>query len=891
MIRFGTAMNDEVRLLFHELAELSPEEREQVLAQRHIEPEVRAEVESLLNHDSPTAQDFSACIAGAAGEMLLSAAGSDFGHCGPYRLVRLLGRGGMGAVYLGERNDGEIQQKVAVKLLGAESDRRGWRERFLKERQLLASLNHPSIVHVMDAGHTDDGRPFLIMEYVEGTPIDVYASRIPVRDRLMLILRVCEGLSHAHGRLIIHRDLKPTNILVDGAGQPKLLDFGIARLLAETAEATQTAERLFTPNYASPEQLRGEVQTTATDIYSLGAVLYKLLTGRSPHESDTHASQAIDVITGKKEIPPASRLNPDVSNDLDYIVRKALRTDPAERYASVEAFANDIHAFLESRPVEARAGNTWYRTRKYLRRYWVAVAAASLIVASLSTGLYVANRGRVIAEQRFRQLRQLSTKVFDLDKAIRTLPGSIQARQRLVAASLEYLEGFASRAPGDPDLALEIGEGYWRVARIQGVPVEPNLGEYAHADASLKKADELIGMVLAARPRDRTALLRSAAIAQDRMILAQEEHRNEDAQAYARQATEHTDTFLRLGGASDSEREEAAGTYGNVGLAYVNMHLYAQAIPCARRSVELTQPIPSARYRVGQSLSLLANALRYQGDLPAALQTIREARKVAEEAVYPDETVRRMFTMFGILMREGLILGEDGGVSFGRVSEAIEPLQKALDMVEEVARKDRDDATSRSRVGNAALPLGNILRHKDPQRALAVYDLAVRRLSEIRNSVGARRDQAMVLANSAYALRSLHRASEAEQRIQAASAILKETKDDPAEHVAFDSPAFIVLRSAADHDAEQGRLQRAVERYEQLHDKVSASKANAFNDLRDAPRLSRLYEALAQLYRRTGDTVRAESFKALRLELWRQWDRTLPNNAFVQRQLQAANLP
>jgi serine/threonine-protein kinase len=266
------------------------------------------------------------------------------------------------------RQDGELQQTVAIKLLNAGEHRPAWRDRFLKERQLLASLNYPSIVHVLDAGHTTDGRPYLVMEYVEGVSIDVHAATLDLRERLLLFLSVCEGVSHAHRRLIIHRDLKPSNILVDATGQPKLLDFGIARILDDAGDATRTVERLLTPNYASPEQLRGASQTTATDVYSLGAVLYKILTGRSPHQSDTHTSQVVDVIAGAKEIPAPSRLNPKLPADLDYILRKALRMEPEERYASVDAFANDIRALLESRPVEARSGDTWYRTRKFLRR-------------------------------------------------------------------------------------------------------------------------------------------------------------------------------------------------------------------------------------------------------------------------------------------------------------------------------------------------------------------------------------------------------------------------------------------------------------------------------------------------------------------------------------------
>src|SRR5690242_15376107 len=356
-------MDEDVCSLFHELADLSPEDRTRIFQERRIDSAVRAEVESLLGFDSTNNPYLTNCISAAAEQALGLPVDRNMELCGPYRLVRLLGSGGMGAVYLGERTDGEIQQKVAIKFLGAGNYRDFWHDRFLRERQLLASLNHPSIVKVLDAGHTQDGRPYLVMEYVEGIAIDVYAASMAVREQLELFLRVCAGVSHAHRHLIIHRDLKPSNILVDGAGQPKLLDFGIAKLLDESGDQTQTVERLLTPSYASPEQLRGDPQTTATDVYSLGAVLYKLLTGRSPHESITGKPESIATLLGTRVIPPASSLHPGLPSDLDYIVRKALRMEPEERYASVDAFANDVRALLDSRPVQARSGNAWYRTR------------------------------------------------------------------------------------------------------------------------------------------------------------------------------------------------------------------------------------------------------------------------------------------------------------------------------------------------------------------------------------------------------------------------------------------------------------------------------------------------------------------------------------------------
>ena len=880
-------MDDQVRLLFRELADLAPGERQRVMVERQVAPELRAELESLWSFDSPESLQLTACVSSAAEEVLDSVASRDIQDCGPYRLVRPLGRGGMGAVYLGERMDGEIRQTVAIKLLSAGEHRPGWRDRFLKERQLLASLNHPSIVHVLDAGHTGDGRPYLVMEYVEGVSIDVHTATMDTRERLALFLSVCEAVSHAHRRLIIHRDLKPSNILVDASGQPKLLDFGIAKILDDTSDATQTVERMLTPNYASPEQIHGANQTTATDVYSLGAVLYKILTGRSPHESDTHTSQVADIIAGAREIPPPSRFNRKLPADLDYILRKALRLEPEERYASVDAFANDIRAFLDSRPIEARSGAAWYRTRKFLRRYWIPVAAALVVIGSLSTGLYIANRERLVAEQRFNELRQLSTKVFDLDKAIRDLPGSAYARQSLVSASLEYLEGLSGAARGNLDLAREVGQGYWRAGRIQGVPVELNLGERAEAEVSLKKAAEFVERVLAARATDRNALYLAALIANDRMILAQEEHRYRDALAHAHESAARLDSFLHIGNSSETERAEASSRYGNIAIAHINMHRYEEALPYGGRELELRESLHSARVPLNIGLLTWAKAMG-RGDLEGALSAMQEASKAAEAGVYPSETMRNN-ELFGSLMREGLLLGGDGLVNLGRTADATRVLQQALEVAEQGTRKDPDDARSRRQAARAGVALANILRHQDPLGALRAYEAALRRLNEIRKSLTERRDQASALANSSYALRRLGRTSEARQRIDSALAILKDTKDYPAEHYYLDSEAYTVLCALADHEAEAGDPHRAIEEYEHLLHEAMADKSAALTDFEDAPKASHLYEALTDLYRRVGDRVSAESMQARRVDFWQQWDRKFPNNAFVRRQLEAAS--
>jgi serine/threonine protein kinase len=879
-------MDRRIRLLFHELVDLAPVDRQRVMTQRQIAPEVRAELESLLNFDSTGALDLNVCVSGEAQEILRTVSGRDV-KCGAYRLIRLLGQGGMGSVYLGARQDGEIQQTVAIKLLNAGEHRPAWRDRFLKERQLLASLNHPSIVHVLDAGRTADGKPYLVMEYVAGVALDVYAAAMDLRESLFLFLRVCEGVSHAHRRLVIHRDLKPSNILVDASGQPKLLDFGLAKLLDETGDATQTAERMLTPYYASPEQVRGASQTTATDVYSLGAILYKILTGRSPHELDTRAPQIAGVFAGDRAIAAPTRLNPKLPSDLDYIVRRALRTEPEDRYASVDAFADDIRSFLESRPISARSGDGWYRTRKFLRRHWVPVVASMVVIGSLSAGLYIANRERVVAERRFAQLRKLSNKVFDLDKTIRDLPGSMPARQSIVSDSLEYLKGLAEAARGDLDLTFEIGQGYWRVGRIQGVPVEFNLGETAKAEANLKTAAEFIDRVLAGRPRDRNALNLSAVIAGDRMVLAEREHRYADALTHAHRSAEQFEAFLRLGDASQTDVAQAALRFGNIALVQMNMHLYEEAMPYARREVELAESVPAGLVPVDAGLIAYVDAWR-RGDLQGAFQALEEGRESAEKAVFPNER-KRSVELYGVLSREGRILGGDGEVNLGRPEDAIRALQQALALVEETAREDPKDATSRSRAAETAIALANILCHRNSRQALVNYDLALRRLSEIRISVPTQRDQALGLASSSYPLRRLGRAPEARQRIDQAFAILKNTGDYPADRYYPDSAAYTVICALADYEQATGNPRLAIRTYEQLLEKVLPAKGSPPPDFEDSPRLSRIYERLADLYRRTGDKPQAESMRARRVELWQHWDRKFPSNAFIRRQLEAAS--
>jgi eukaryotic-like serine/threonine-protein kinase len=390
LVRGG--MKVEVEKLFYELADLPPEARALYFAEHAVDEETRREVEALLEFDSG-ASSFLLLDIGSAASRALTEVENKPGRCGPYRLLDVIGRGGMGAVYLAERADGEVTQRLAIKLLPPGAG--DWlRERFLQERQIQASLTHPNIARMLDAGRLENGQPFLAMEYIQGQPIDVFAADFTLRQKIMLFLKVCSAVAYLHRNLIVHRDLKPSNILVTEEGEPKLLDFGIAKMLDLATDATVTSMRMLTPDYASPEQVTGGRISTATDIYSLGAVLYQLLTGKPAHEFEDRSPEGVARIVSMREVTRPSRWSPELKGDLEFILLKTLRKDPQERYATVEQLADDLQAFLEFRTVRARSGNAWYRTRRFVRRYWIPVTAAAVVFASLSVGLYIANRER-----------------------------------------------------------------------------------------------------------------------------------------------------------------------------------------------------------------------------------------------------------------------------------------------------------------------------------------------------------------------------------------------------------------------------------------------------------------------------------------------------------------
>ena len=398
-----------------------------------------------------------------------------FGH---YKIIRRIGQGGMGAVYEATRVD-DFRKKVAIKVIKHEFDSDVARTRFQQERQLLAVLEHPYIARLIDGGESESGSPYLVLEFVDGVPISEYCAKLDRKACLRLFLKVCDAVDYAHRNLIIHRDLKPGNILVTENGEPKLLDFGIAKLMDPSATLTQTSMIALTPEYASPEQVRGERISTASDVYSLGVILYQILTGRKPYTLDSVTPFELDrVICQQPPAPPA------LGDELDHILLMALRKEPERRYRSVREFAEDVERYLTLRPVLARPDTTWYRTRKYVRRQWIPLAWAAFAVAALLTGTVLAIRAswRADAEAAVaREINEFLKRDLLLQATGFQQPDpNITVKTALDRAAARIGNRFAGQPRTEASLRQTIAEAYEQLAL------------YPEAKLHIEKAVELL---------------------------------------------------------------------------------------------------------------------------------------------------------------------------------------------------------------------------------------------------------------------------------------------------------------------------------------------------------------------------------------------------------------
>ena len=615
---------------------------------------------------------------------------------GVWRVIRLLGEGGMGRVYLVERADNVFSQRAAMKLIRGYYDEQV-AQRFRNERRILGLLDHPAIARALDGGSTSEGAPYLVMEYVDGTPIDRYSEGRPVEEKLRLFLQVVDAIDVAHRSVVVHRDLKPSNVLVEDGGQAKVLDFGIARLLDDDAslERTRTAMYALTPQYASPEQLLQEPATTYCDIYSLGAVLYKLLTGRPPHDlAGQNHIQSIRTVTENTPVPP-SRHATGISADLDGIVLKALDRNPLRRYDSAADFARDVRRFLDGHPVEARPARLVYRTAMFLRRNRLATIAAAAFAVVAAAGTIATLGEARLAKRRFEDVRGLAhSVVFEYDAQLSHLAGSTPLRAKMATDTVRYLDSIFADAGSDTQLKREIAAAYRHVGEIDGYARVPNLGRLGDAEKSLHRSMELWQSLVPARggrparggsPEDRlelaTSMERLASVESDMGKLAEA----------GRAITGSMDLLATLEAGVEPgalHREKAAA--------------FSTASRLAQRTGEGMKAIDLSRRGVRESEQLPPNPLDPQGIAIARMQLavcdndygladpklvkegIDEARaavRLVEEAPACAESSCRE-TAATILTRASIVLNESD-----LMREAL-PLTRSVELLDGILKED-----------------------------------------------------------------------------------------------------------------------------------------------------------------------------------------------------------
>jgi serine/threonine protein kinase len=718
---------------------------------RRVEDLIAAESQSwtLADHaDTPPPP------APEAGSPAREASGRRIGH---YEIVREIGRGGMGAVYLARRHD-DFEKRVAIKLVRSGLGDFEAQRRFLAERQIAARLEHPNIARLLDGGATPEGEPYFVMEYVEGEPLldwcDAHLSSI--QERLDLFQRICAAVAFAHRNLVVHRDIKPANVLVTADGTPKLLDFGIARLLDEEgrpAGATDTLFRVMTPDYASPEQIRGAPITTATDVYSLGVVLYELLTGRRPYRLATgRTDELIRVVCDTEPERPstaASRGRPEeareqagsppsgetatslarrLRGDLDAIVAKAMRKEPERRYGAVEQLADDLRRHREGLPVLARRGTLAYRAGKFVRRHRAVLAAAALVFVALAGGVVAtvreARRARAAeqrAQRRFDDVRKLANSLlFEFDDAIRELPGSTRARQMLVQRALQYLDVLSRESAGDRRLRRELADAYQKVGDVQGNPFHANLGDMTGALDSYGKAIALLEPIVSSE------------------------------------------------GTTAEERSSLATAYLGRGGIEVSAGRSASAVADSRKAVALREglareaPSDGARQMaLAQSLQFLAFHLQAMGDLDpaeAALRRQSEILRERERAEPGSRAVRRAIEQNLYVLASTLESRE-------RSDEALSNYREAVSIIETLRNEDPASQIYARDLGYALTQVGNIEISSDPTAALDSYRGAIAAFGQLAaadpKSVDGALGVAMSRHNAGEALTRLRRDSEA----------------------------------------------------------------------------------------------------------------------------------
>ncbi|HYC09366.1 MAG TPA: protein kinase [Steroidobacteraceae bacterium] len=850
--------------------------------------ELRREVDSLLAAHEHGELDFTRRAAFVEALQVLeqrTAHLRDGQRIGPYRIVRELGRGGMGRVYLAARADQAFEKQVAIKVVERGPDSEEVTRRFESERQILARLDHPNITRIIDGGQTDEGLSYLVMEYVQGECIDRYCDShaLDVTARLRLFQGVCAAVHYAHQHLIIHRDIKPQNVLVTSDAVPRLLDFGIAKLLspeAQPSESTRTVLRRLTPEYASPEQVRGEALTTASDVYSLGVLLYRLLCGQSPYRARRSSAGTLEraICEDQPERPSAAalhgecpppgegtpeRLRRRLEGDLDNIVLMALRKEPQRRYASAEQLAQDISRHLARLPVIARADTAAYRTSRFLLRHRTGVAATGAIILLLVAGVVgtswqarVARAERARAQQQFNDVRQLATSfLFEFNSSIQNLPGATPARKLLVQRALEYLSKLAQQSQGNLSLQRELAEAYLKVGDLQGNPYEPNLGDTQGAAESYHKAVVISAALAQADGNDAQAQRYLARCYQSLGEVLPLLGKAADGEANLRRAAE---IFALLVRRTPHDRElqvQLADSYQSLGdlrghSGLQNLGDRAGAVESYRKALAVFDTLalenPADQKARGGAAVMrirIGDMQAAQGATEAALENYRGAFERAQSLAVEDPRNDRFRRILALSQRKLA----DLETQRGELAQALENARSAAGINQGLAAADPDNAQANANFALSLTTLADLLqRTGSAQAALDEYRHALAILEKLSASAPTNLFMRSQLADTLVATGTLlaHQGRAAEARtltargVSIARELASRATATPDELTQY---AQILLSC---EPAELRNLPNALASAEQAVEK-------------SAGRDPRSLQVLAEAYQKNGDAVRA----------------------------------
>lgn len=785
------ATQQDVRYWFHEALGWPARDREALLEQHCTDAGVRAEVLSLLVFDS-SAGNVPTVVQGALSAVFEPDAPGPKARVGVYELGRLLGSGGMGCVYEGRRVDGQVRQRVAIKFAQvpasvSEEQREAAERRFYRERQMLASLNHPYIASLIDAGLTSQGVPYAVLEQVDGLPIDRYcdAQELDLAGRIRLMLKVCDAVQFAHRNLIVHRDIKPENVLVTADGIPKLIDFGVAKDLGD--ETMPTTGQAFTPAYASPEQARGEAATVATDVYGLGALLYRLSTGEKLRPTAGRSLMELVRIIAGEDVARASAHRPELKGDLDNILAKALQREPDRRYGSVPDLAADLTRFLERRPVLATPDSLAYRAGRFVRRNWFPIAAGSALAAALFTMTLLSIRQREQAQRRASEMHRLTEKLlFEVYDQMEGVPGATKAREKLGSAAVEYLEKLSRDHGDDPETAWELVHAYARLAQIRAGAAF-SVGD---TDSGLKFALKTLELGAAVErqflPKDRLDRL---FVVYDGLVTVFQQ---------ASRPKEHLETIermLRMAPRLDRIRQAQAykqsGRYyevpppGQSSVSRAAHNSAVRAIEDFSRAVAIlreiaAQPLAPAdtKPQLASTLASLGRIQALTGDLAGALGSLQDAIRLSEEnlAAHPyNARIARHIYWAELSLAD--VFGSSTRFNLGRLADAEAHYERARKVAESLVRADANNEMAKLDLARVYGKHGSAVEGSDPARGLELMERgeALIRRTSAGNHTGL--DLKLIyLTQSVQPLVRLRRMEEARERIGEARRLFEDMK-------------------------------------------------------------------------------------------------------------------